>query len=79
MVLWHHLSVWNMFYKKCAMLICIMIGMNKNLLIGLAVLSKLNTEGSIFTKEPIIVMDKPTTEHFDYIMMFSNSKAAEKY
>ena len=46
---------------------------------GSTMLFKLNNEGSIFTKESIFVEEYPTTEYYDYIMMFSNSEAAVRY
>lgn len=42
-------------------------------------LVKLNYEGSIFNKKNIWLDEIPQTEYFQYIIMFNNSEAANKY
>lgn len=42
-------------------------------------LVKLNYEGSIFNKKNIWLDDVPQTDYFQYIIMFNNSEAANKY
>ena len=42
-------------------------------------LVKLNYEGSMFNKKDIWLNDVPQTDYFQYIIMFSNSEAANKY
>lgn len=42
-------------------------------------LVKLNYEGSMFNKKDIWLNDVPQTDYFQYIIMFNNSEAANKY